>query len=231
MNNFFRLVLSLVLVSVSSANASAGMIVNGSFETFEVVNGFPTTFGDWGIDTAGIVSGENGINPFDGNQMLKFGATFLNGGTTGLSSDVGQLVDMGGAQTLRASAWFNRVPGDSQTDTEFRISIRAFTGTPATFGDGTGFIAEHSSTLISDGDVTTWQQLTTEITLPANADYILIGLSAVENIFNDSSPPEFDGHYADLVSLEVVSSVPEPSSLFLLGSGAIASLWRLRRRR
>ena len=66
--------------------------------------------------------------------------------------------------------------------------------------------------------------------LPTNADYLAVRVTASENIFNDNSFPEFDGHYADNVSLQVNNAVPGPCSFALLGLGAGLAGWMRRRK-
>ena len=41
-------------------------VANPSFETVEPIQGYPSTFGDWGVDLSQIVTAQNGITPFDG---------------------------------------------------------------------------------------------------------------------------------------------------------------------
>jgi hypothetical protein len=117
---------------LSSAGPVSLSVANPSFETAETVQGFAPTFGDWGVDLSAIVPAENGITPLDGTSMLKFINTGISGGG-GTSADVGQAIDLSshaaliaGGATVNASAYFNRVAGDAQTDTQFTIQMRSF---------------------------------------------------------------------------------------------------------
>jgi len=113
--------------------ASANLIANPGFETLEIVGTPPTSFGDWGVDPATIVTAENGITPHGGSRMLRFDGTEAFGGN-GAFADVATIIGMSafaaditaGGATLNALAWFNRIEGDGQTDTAFRVIIRAF---------------------------------------------------------------------------------------------------------
>ena len=56
--------------------------------------------------------------------------------------------------------------------------------------------------------------------LPIGTDSLAVRLTTSENVFNDGSYPEFDGHYADVVSAEMVI-IPEPATLLLLCVGSL----------
>ena len=207
--------------------------------------------GGWGHGDGTLFVGEdNGITPNDGSQMLKFVTTgypgpdfpnSLGSGKGGITSDIIQLIDLsafastiqhGNAQ-LSASVNVNRVEGDANTDSKFTISLWTFFGplndlthidnTPdskyLTYGE-----------LFTDSNPTTWEELTLNISLPSETTFVRLGISAWENVLiqhNGSSDPEFDGHYADLVSSSIFS-VPETTSFAMFG---IAMLGMARRRR
>ena len=221
--------------------AHANLITNPSFETPEATHifghpGLPAIFGDWGGDLSEIVVAENGIAPLDGAHMLRFDATGNNADPLLNSSEVWQTVDVSGyateiAQgdaTANLSAFFNRVCGDSQTDTGFGVRVYAFAGAPGSLltqvvggthldviGNGIG----------TDGDPSTWEMVSTSLLLPTGTDFLAVRLAASENVFNDGIHPEFDGHYADLVSANII---PEPATLLLLSVGFLG-LTRYRR--
>ncbi|MDP6547322.1 MAG: PEP-CTERM sorting domain-containing protein, partial [Phycisphaerae bacterium] len=77
--------------------------------------------------------------------------------------------------------------------------------------------------IVSDGGLATWERASVELLLPTGTDYIGIDIYADENIHNDTSGIEFDGHYADAVT---VSVTPEPATLSLLALGGLAILRR-----
>ena len=175
--------------------------------------------------------------------MVRFDFTSSIGPTlTRFSADLFQLIDLApyaaaidtGNVTADADFFVNRVLGDAQTDTGFVISIRAHVGNPSQFpADPLGFIAGINASILTDGDIGTWEQVAGSLLLPSNTDYLSVRIAAAENIFNDGSLPEFDGHYGDDVSL-ILSlgtepvAIPEPHlawlGLFILGWGR----WRLR---
>jgi len=219
-------------------------IANSSFETPELVDGFPTAFGDWGIDVATIVEAENGIVHLEGERMLRFDSTAPSSfgpGANGLDSGTGQLIDIrsildsvrDGTAAIELSASFNRVAGDAQTDTNFGVLIRSFTGDPSTFpARWPQWTAQSLEILSADSAPNTWESIATELLLPANTDFVEVAVLGFENISNDAPPFEFDGHYADRVSLTAKGTeVPEPTSIlsFLtcLGLGAASSIGKL----
>ena len=224
--------------------ARANLFVNPSFETVENTVGssgdpnFPTTFGDWGGDNSRIVTAENGITPFDQQHMLKFLDTNASGPGGTVASQVWQLVDMSpyaaaissGTATAVASVYVNRVAGNPQTTgTAFAVNIAAQNGTPANFPTNIGSsLANQSGGILTDSNTLTWELVSASMPIPVGTTYLAVQISANENILNNTSSPEFDGHYADLASVDV--QVPEPNALSI-APFALFGLSLLRRRR
>lgn len=233
---FFLVGIPVLLLTVQFCYAN--LVVNGGFETdFANPRGSPA-YGFWMVyGEAEIVSESDGITPFEGSQMLHF----LNPIRLAESVDsmIWQLIDISpfldeisaGNAIVEMSTQFNRVSGDSQTDTEFRIQIYAFAGPYNSFwpqywsGDDLTHISE---SIFTDGDVATWELTTAQLLLPVRTEFVAIGLQSIENIFNDNDITglAFDGHYADAVTLTII---PEPATLFLLGLGSLALLRKRRR--
>ncbi len=172
--------------------------------------------------------------------MLNFIYAAFSPGTTG-ASQVVQLVDVSafsasiaaGLVTASASAWFNRVAGDlGTTDTQFGLAIYACSGSPSAFPtvfSNATSLGSYMGTILTDDDVDTWQPLGVGLLLPSGTDYLAVELRAIEDKENDFLDPEFDGHYADSVLLNV-NVVPVPAAVWLLGSGLL-SLVAFRRRK
>ena len=227
----FIFIVSVCLFLSAPNWAKANLLTNPSFETSEVTGGsFPTTFDDWSGDLSQIVTTENSINPFDGSHMLRFDGAFIDTTLDGEFGDVFQLVDMSpfsaiistGLAVATGSAFFNRVAGNSQTDTHFEVEIRAFDGIPSNFGGTASGLASNLGILLSDADPDTWESAMVQLLLPVNTTHLLFKVAPFENIMDDEfGLPEFDGHYADSAFLSVTgpAPVPEPSTMLLLASG------------
>ncbi len=186
-------------------------LVNGGFETTETLGGWvPTGFGDWGQDQASIVGAENGIAPYAGSRMLKFLGTGLTGAGGDNVGDVVQYFDLapyatqlalaGGSALVSGSARFNRVAGNASTDT--RMSMYLFVRSGSLTGSST-LISDGEGAVITDSDPATWQRVSPTIDIPSAGRYLGVILMAEENVTNNTVAPEFDGHYADDVTLSL----------------------------
>jgi len=231
---------SLLLLVFPIVASGQGLVQNPGFETPENTAPWSTPenlFGPWKGDRAETTGQENGIVPAAGDGMLRFDGTKPPGdGGADTGSEVGQLIDLSayrteidnGSVVVDASALFNRVPGDAGTDTQFAVRIGALAGPPSGVPDDE-WIGLSENSFFSDGDPATWEMLQTSLKLPPNTDRVALMLVAYENI-SPTGSPEFDGHYADNASL-LVSVVPEPSTLALLGMGAAGFVFFAGRRR
>jgi hypothetical protein len=226
-----------------TSQTQANMVTNPSFETPEPTfifgfPGVPSTFGDWGGDLSEIVTAESGVSPFDGDHMLRFDATGNSADPLLTAAQIYQTIDVSGysaeiAQGIAqadVSAFFNRVTGDAQTDTSFAVHVYAFAGEPGSLLTqliNSTYLDVAGGGVGTDGDPLTWEIASASLLLPTGTDFLAARLTASENVFNDGSHPEFDGHYVDMVSAEMVI-IPEPATLLLL---AVGSLGLIRRRR
>ncbi len=205
--------------------AAIPVVTDGGFEGLALGSfgpGSPTSLGVWLGDPANISAADQGITPFEGDQMLRFINTTFSGAGGSTSGEMFQLVDATGSigETVRISAYVNRIAGDGSTDDQFFLQLLAFDGLPSAF-PSTSFGAALASTplagLSSDADPATWERLSTDLlTIPSGTTYLAIYLVASENVFNDVSGLEFDGHYADGVVF-----TPEPASASLLLAGLV----------
>lgn len=227
--------LSVCALLAAASATNAATVFNPSFEFGTPVMGGPLVT-DWRYDTHNFVTAENGITPAAGNQMLKFLETSPGGGpSAAIVCDVFQVIDMTsladqaiistGFGSVTIGALFNRVAGPvpSPVDTRFDLNIRSHTSLANAQALASTGLA--SNTLISDSILTTWEALTTTLALPAGTQYITLHLAAVENVVNDSTGPEFQGHYADDVRMTLT---PAPGAAALAGIGGLLAFRRRR---
>lgn len=142
MGRKFEFILAIIFATASFCEAT-NLIVNGDFETAESIPaGRPSGVGYWEGDACEIVTASADIIPFEGDRMLQFIYSDLYGPSGCYNtSDLWQLVDVSPFRDMvntanavaTLSAHFNRVLGDSETDTKFSILIFAFAGEPSTF--------------------------------------------------------------------------------------------------
>jgi ferric-dicitrate binding protein FerR (iron transport regulator) len=198
---------------------SISCLVHGDFApgTEIAAEGIPTEEGRWSGDPAAIVSAEQGITPRSGIGMLKFLSTNLPVMGWDLSTGAAQqwqLVDLrtqqadidAGRVTAEASVFLNRVTGDAFTDIRLAVALHAFKGDPAQARDawerrGIFRLGRAEAEIPTDSLPATWERADIRLPIPRYTQFLILEIRAVENVFNDIELPEFDGHYADDVSL------------------------------
>ena len=224
--------LSVILCSTTAAHAT--LLVNGGFETGTPVMGpRPTTFGEWRGDKVSYVDAQNGIAPLEGARMLRFiYAEYVPSSSN--TSQYWQNIDLSpysedvaaGRVRISASAYFNRLHLDAQTDTHFAITVRTYSGTPSSRSQ----VGYASASILTDTDLATWELAAFDnFAVPVETTFLQLQIAAYENIYNDTSNPEFDGHYADDVSVNL-TVIPEPTALAIWGALSAFGLVAVRRR-
>lgn len=193
------------------------LLINPGFESAVLATlGLPTAPGNWQGDRAESIGADQGITPrFPSTQMLKFIATADVPSTNNLTSQRWQIIDVSAyradidATRVRAdaSAWFNRVIGNGFTDRRFDLRLHAFSGSPSqlpvSYVNPAGVrLAELTVSVDTTGN--NWQQAVLQLALPAGTTYLLVEIYAYEDVRNDAVLPEFDGHYADDISLMLI---------------------------
>lgn len=189
-------------------------VVQGGFEpgtTWQ--RGDTSSTGVWAGDAAAIVSGFEGIRPYEGSGMLQFLASDLepNKASTATASQHHQWLDLRpyrhlvdrGAVKLKMRAFFNRVAGEEHTDTQFKIVGNAVSGTSI---ESATRIIRASVSLFSDSNPDSWEELTFSMPLPAGSDFLEIEILAWEDVVDEKEPSEteFDGHFADALEARLI---------------------------
>lgn len=185
-----------------------------------------------------MVGPQSGITPRSGSGMLRFDSAGRGGASLLSSSDLYRTIDVShfgrwitnGTLRVTASAWVNRVAGDRQTDTRFGIVLRAFAGRPSQFPRvvSRGFLDMERSFIQSDADTGTWERVAVELMVPRGTDYISVWVAPQENVYNDTTGIEFDGHFVDDIMVRF-TQIPAPGTLVLAGFGGLLVLRRRRR--
>ena len=182
-------------------------LFNPDFALPVAVGGLPALTGGWRGDSAYAVFQDQGIFARS-TQMLRFMRSGLQPGAGFVSSQQWQLVDISslasevdaGKVRVDGSVWFNRVVGTAATDTRFDIRVLGYSGTPDSFPVAYNTPASVvAGTVLTTGD--SWQQVSVADTLPAGVRYLAVEIYAFEDVTDDATDPEFDGHYADDASL------------------------------
>lgn len=221
------LAMALQMAGATTApEASGNLLVDGGFETTVPGIGRPTSLGSWVGDITSARSAENGIVPFEGRQMLRFEwADTVAEASEFEASQLFQLAGVSAGRNVEATARFNRVAGDTETDTLFQLILDFHAGDPSAFPTVANDPLERAVIdLSSDADPSTWELVALSALAPTGSTYVALQVNAIENIRNDTEGIEFAGHYADGVTL-----IPEPSTALLLGFG-LAGLSRGRGR-
>jgi len=151
---------AVVCVSLISA-ASANLLTNAGFEQPVDYLQWPNEYGVWGGDKAHSAAAQQGITPLDGRRMLQFDGAGKGDANSASGSQICQAADtsdyqaaiQSGEAVATAWAYFNRIAGDAQTDTQFWVSIFAYAGDVANHRNlkGAGaHLARKDSSLITD---------------------------------------------------------------------------------
>lgn len=180
---------------------------------------------DWEGDPFTIVPAENGVLPLNGASMLRFDATTPGGAAVGTEALVSQEVDLAawgaeiatGDAIFQATSFFNRVDVGPDTDTDFQVVVEALDA-------GGAVLASSARLLSSDADPASWEDQIAGLRLPAGTARARVSLVANENVADDASAPELDGHYADnararMLPLLVVANADMEDPSDLLGDG------------
>lgn len=204
---------ALLHTTVQYASAQP-LLEDGGFESNPyVVDYRPAETGVWVGDLNEISLARDGIIPYEGFSMIHFMHTQPEGPSDRLGAEIWQLVDLRpmadliatGRAVGVATAWYNRVPGNATTDTEFAVGIGAYDGDPSSFpqqwrSSELDYLQTRQST---DGQLNTWERGVVYLPLPTDTDFACVHVKAQEDIRNDLIGQEFHGHYADAITFRV----------------------------
>lgn len=206
-------------------------LANADFDTFGEmkVGGFPKEGGYWRGDACAVVSEASGIRPRSGAGMLQF--LHSDGKTDGVgrqlyASDQWQLVDLtkyrasmreGDGVVAELEAWFNSTATKSEEREAFSIELFAIRATSVSelnaissfwLRQSNVVVASGTRRLVVDTDPATWERVSLDLPVPAEAKYLLVHLSAMARP-GAAVGKLFPGEFADSVSLKLRPQVRE----------------------
>ncbi len=213
--------LAILAVAFAPCTASAvNLVTDPGFEFNPVttavnsLGNFPGFQGVWGQENSTIVNVDGGSTPYAGHNQLRMDVT---GGVTtqafqsiDVSSYAG-LIDSNNA-VLSASAWFN----SNSNGALGGIYISYFTGN----NYGTLFGPLDTAVSTFDNSVSTWQQNSLTVPVPAGTRWIVFQLAFAESTLYNAAGTIGSG-YVDEAFAEI-NPVPAPSGAVVLGIAAMA---------
>jgi cysteine-rich repeat protein len=185
-----------------------GFEAGSSYSIFDPSGAGPSPIdsGVWFGDRATLVMADRGIAPLEGARMLRFDAT----GTGGASADdraqaknalviPSPFAERVSSGLLRAhlSAHVDRTSAVG-SDTELEVSIYAYDAHP---DDGGVVLGSTTETIAADALLDTWECAHSSFRVPVGTTVLVAEIAAIEDVENDTTSPELDGHYTDEVAL------------------------------
>ncbi len=162
----------------------------------------------WNREEHMSVPTEQGILPLQGDRMIKLSKLAIDVQTQSAeSSDAIRILDLremawgkeDAGVSLNTSVYFNQGVGIAHGTTEFSLTLHAIQTT-----DGANrSIGHKESKLSSDLNPSTWEELNSEFEIPKGTDYLVVALNARKE-GTQALLPDFGGHYADQLSLNLV---------------------------
>lgn len=170
------------------------------------IGGMPREFGFWSGPAYQITGPVQNIKPVEGAGMLRFLTP-----AAGRDSEVWQLMDLSsfkatllrGDAIIKSTVLFNRVHGDARAAKKFVLTIAAFRGRPQNIEQLWAHRKELAlctaeREVTTDDDPATWERVWVTAPLPADADFLIVGIRAVAPPDAGASNP-FPGDFADLI--------------------------------
>jgi hypothetical protein len=163
----------------------------------------------WNREEHLSVPTEQGILPLEGDRMIKLSKLSIDvQAQSAESSEAIRIFDLremtrGKEEVgvwLNTSVYFNQGVGIAHGTTEFSLTLHAI---QATDGEPNRSIGHQESKLSSDLNPSTWEELNSEFEIPKGTDYLVVALNARKE-GTQALLPDFGGHYADQLSLNLV---------------------------
>lgn len=200
--------------STAAVASQTLLLADAGFENDALhVKGNPSAT-SWYGDAAEVVGEHSQIMPLEGSRMVRFVKSKFK---PKHGCELYQLVDLkeligttpAGDHKIEASAFFNATPwANDNKDYLFEISLFAYAKPPEELQDAPlqsdRPLHYSGSKTLADQDAASWQQVTTDLELPAGTQYVMIQLSVSGT--NPDSKEEFPGHYADNVQLKLAAT-------------------------
>lgn len=182
-----------------------------------IAGGVPTAADVWSGDFSELVGGQSNVRPADGHRMLRFLRADYEGKPNpgGYIGEIYRLIDVrdrraelaAGDAVVQVSARFNAAPAADDEKFYASLSLYALDATTVTDGalrNGTVLLdraeaVTRRSNQALDRDVTTWQQMSTDLRLPPNTEFLLLRIAVAHGPPTRSAPGHetFAAHYAD----------------------------------
>ncbi|CAN5906346.1 hypothetical protein BH11VER1_BH11VER1_07580 [soil metagenome] len=188
--------------------------------------GVPTVADVWGGDFSKLTGGEQGITPSQGQHMLRFNRPDNEQtpkGEIAHVTEMWRIVDLrtkrsewgGRPFVIEAMAKINAVPLPSDQRYAFGLSMLAFRGeiseAPVLWKSKVeAALSSADKEELVDRDAKTWQTLSNQVTVPADADFLLMQIRVTCKSQPTDEVPEYKGHYVDDVVLRVLPSFSLP---------------------
>ena len=163
----------------------------------------------WNREEHLSVPTEQGILPLEGDRMIKLSTLSIDVRTQSAeSSDAIRILDLREmtrgtkdiSVRLNTSVYFNQGVGIAHGITEFSLTLHAI---QASKGEPNRSIGHKESRISSDLNPATWEELNSEFEIPRGTDYLVVALNARKE-GSQALLPDFGGHYADQLSLNLV---------------------------
>jgi len=163
----------------------------------------------WNREEHLSVPTEQGILPLEGDRMIKLSKLSIGVRTQSAeSSEAIRILDLRemtrGKEDmsvwLNTSVYFNQGVGIAHGTTEFSLTLHAI---QTSNGEPNRSIGHKESRISSDLNPSTWEELNSEFEVPKGTDYLVVALNARKE-GSQALLPDFGGHYADQLSLNLV---------------------------